>query len=273
MSSSLRDLDRVEDRIRQHRQVSSGPILVVEGPDDLLLLRDHIPQESIFPADGKRNVLRAMDSLAEWNLVGARAIVDADFDEPEGGRDDQRILLYEGRDLEGMLIGFGVLIHLLEHQGSASKLDGLGGPQNFSAQLVQEAHAIAEIRAANERESWALRFDGVDITTKTDRRTLRLDLSRYVAALIQASDSEVKAPAVLQAVVGDELDGRGPRGRDVLAFAGLALRAKAGSLPAAATGVEMLSGQLRSSAGLAIRSSEWLSAVRASIAAAEIEIG
>ncbi|WP_152642045.1 hypothetical protein [Microbacterium azadirachtae] len=265
-------MDRIEDRIRQHRQVESGPILVVEGPDDLLLLRDHVPQEIIFPADGKRNVLRAMDSLAKWNLVGIRAIVDADFDEPEGGRDDPRVLLYEGRDLEGMLILFGVLIHLLEHQGSVSKLDGAGGPQKIVGQLVQEAHIIAEIRAANERESWGLPFDKVDITGKADRRTLRLDLSRYVAALIQASDSEVKASVVLEVVVGDQLDGRGPRGRDVLAFAGLALRAQAGSLPAAATGVDVLGGQLRSSAGLAIAHSEWLSVVRESINAAEAEV-
>lgn len=272
MSSSLRDLDRVEDRIRQHRQVERGPILVVEGPDDLLLLRDHIPQEIIFPADGKRNALRAMDAIAEWKLPGIRAIVDADFDEPDDGRGDERILLYEGRDLEGMLIQFGVLAHLLDHLGSASKLVKLGGSQELCAQLVQKAHSVAEIRAANEIQSWGLRFDGVDITAKTDRRTITLDLSRYVAALIQASDTHVKAPVVLKVVVGDRLDGRGPRGRDVLAFAGLALRSHAGSLQAAATTVDVLAGQLRSSAGLAVAHSEWLSGVTESIAAAEGEI-
>ena len=273
MSSSLRDLDRVEDRLRQHRQVEKAPILIVEGPDDILLLRDHLPHEIIFAADGKSNVLRAMESFESWNLIGVRAIVDADFDEPEQGRSDPRILLYEGRDLEGMLVLLGVLAHVLEHQGSASKLGRLGGSQQLCTHLVREAHAVAEIRAANERESWGLRFDGVDISTKADRRTLRLDVSRLVTALIQASDTDVKTPTVLGIVTGDTLDGRGPRGRDVLAFAGLALRQQAGSLRAAATGVDVLSRQLRSSSGLAIEHSGWLSTVRASIDAAEVELG
>lgn len=271
MSSSLRDLDRVEDRIRQHRQVESVPVLVVEGPDDLLLLRDHLRREVIFPADGKRNALRAMESLAAWSISGVRAILDADFDEPEQ-RTDTRILLYEGRDLEGMLVLLGVLAHLLEHQGSASKLRNLGGPEELCRQLVREAHSIAEIRAANARESWGLRFDGVDVSPKVDRVTLKLDVSGFVAALIQASDTDVDAATVLSTVTGGTLDGRGPRGRDILAFAGRALRARVGSLQAAATTVDVLSRQLRSSSGLAVDRSDWLSSVRASIDAARAEL-
>lgn len=272
MSSSLRDLDRVEDRIRQHRQVERSPILIVEGPDDILVLREHVPGEIIFPADGKRNVLRAMDSLGAWGIVGVRAVVDADFDEPEQGRDDPRILLYEGRDLEAMLVLLGVLATILDHQGSASKIDSLGGARELCDQLISEAHAIAEIRAANQTQSWGLRFDAVDISSKADRRTLKIDLQRLVAALIQASDTDVSSADVLRVVKGDALDGRGPRGKDVLALAGLALRHRAGSLPVAATVVDVISGQLRSSAGLLVERSAWLTSLQAALQAADAEL-
>lgn len=272
MSNSLRDYDRIEDRLRQHRQVESTPIVIVEGPDDVLVLKNHLPSEIIFAADGKSNVLRAMNSLASWNIVGVRAIVDADFDEPDDERGDPRIVLYEGRDLEAMLVILGVLAHLFEHQGSAAKLNALGGAAQLCADLVQEAHAVAELRLANVRQSWGLRFNSVDLSAKTDRKTLQIDLARFVAALIQASDTHATAAFVLDAVRNDALDGRGPRGKDVLSLAGLALRHRAGSLPAAATGVETLGAQLRSSAGLAFERSHWLELARASIAAAEAEL-
>lgn len=272
MSSSLRDFDRIEDRLRQHRQVHKGPILIVEGPDDILVLREHLPGEIIFAADGKRNALRAMDSFSDWGIVGVRAVLDADFDEPYGGRDDPRILLYEGRDLEAMLILLGVLANVLDHQGSAAKIDRLGGARELCDQLISEAHAVAELRAANHKQAWGLRFDGVDIATKADRRTLKVDLHRLVAALIQASETDVTSAEVLMFVKGDTLDGRGPRGKDVLALAGLALRHRAGSLPVAATVVEVISGQLRSSAGMLVERSAWFSSLQASIRAASDEL-
>lgn len=272
MSSSLRELDRLEDRIRQHRQVERSPILIVEGPDDILVLREHLPREIIFAADGKRNALRAMDSLGAWGFVGIRAVLDADFDEPEDGRSDPRILLYEGRDLEAMLVLLGVLARILDHQGSAAKVESLGGARELCGQLISQAHAVAEIRAANHKESWGLRFDDVDIAAKTDRRTLKIDLQRLVAALIQASDTDVSSAEVLRVVKGDTLDGRGPRGKDVLALAGLALRHKAGSLPVAATVVDVISAQLRSSAGLLVERSAWLTSIHAAIHAADAEL-
>lgn len=271
MSESLRDLDRVEDRIRQHWQVDKRPVLAVEGPADFLVLREHLSQAVLFPADGKKNVLRAIESLGEWGLNGFRGLVDADFDEPEEGREDYRVLLYDGRDLEGMLVEMGVLAHLLEHQGSAAKLGKLGGAERLCKQLAQEAHAVAEIRAANEREAWGLRFDSVDVAAKADRDTLKLDVKRYVSALIQASDTSVQSSVVLESVTGDSLDGRGARGRDIVAFAGVALRRKAGSLPAAATTVDVLSAQLRSSAGLALSRSKWLANLRESVIVAAHE--
>ena len=58
-AESLRSFDNVADRIKQHRQASQAPILLVEGSDDFLVLREHVPAADIFPADGKKNVIAA----------------------------------------------------------------------------------------------------------------------------------------------------------------------------------------------------------------------
>lgn len=272
MSSSMREFDRVEDRLRQHRQVEVSPIILVEGPTDILLLKQHISPNLIFVADGKGNALRAVNALHNWGISGVRAVVDADFDEASSVQYPPGVLFYEKRDLEGMLISFGVLGIVLEHQGSAAKIRKAGGATDLVERLIQAAMAVAEIRWANARESWGLRFDSVDLSSKVDRRTLRLNLNGYVAALVQASDTIASIDDVLGAVSGGNLDGRGPRGRDAVAIAGVALRSKVGSLPVAAVGEEVLSGQLRSSAAFMLETSTWMMALRDLIREAEEEI-
>lgn len=272
MSSSMRELDRVEDRLRQHRQVEASPLVLVEGPSDVLLLKQHISPNLIFAADGKCNALRAASALQDWGLRGVRVVVDADFDEAASVHYPPGVFFYEKRDLEGMLISLGVLGVVLEHQGSAAKIRKAGGATALVEQLLQTAMLVAEIRWASARGSWGLRFDSVDLSSKVDRRTLRLDLNRYAAALVQASDTAASIDDVLGAVSGGNLDGRGPRGRDAVALAGLALRSKVGSLPVAAAGEEVLSGQVRSSAAFMLESSAWLMALRDLVREAEVEL-
>lgn len=272
INSSMRDFDRIEDRLRQHRQVDSRALVIVEGPGDDLVLRQHLPDVAIFSADGKRNVLRAMEAMGSWNIRGVRGVIDADFDEADNDQADDRVIFYEKRDLEGMLISLGVLSSLLEHQGSTVKLTDLGGAKALSEQLVETAMIVARIRAANYRHKWGINFDQVDISSKADRRSLNLDLRRYVSALIQTCAASVSSAEVEAVATAGNLDGRGPRGRDVLALAGLALRHKAGSLPAAATKVELLERQLRSSAAFALDRSEWMAALRVTISEAAAEV-
>ncbi|MCR2824293.1 DUF4435 domain-containing protein [Microbacterium sp. zg.Y909] len=248
-------------------------LVIVEGPDDLLVLASHVPGGTLFPADGKPNALRAVERLVEWGLEGVRAVVDADFDESCPLEEEGIVITYDGRDLEAMLASLGVLRTVLEHQGSSAKLEALGGV-DAACELVQRAaHSVAEIRAANARNSWGLRFDALDVTAKADKRTLELDIRRFAAALVQGSDTEASTTDVVAVVVGSPLDGRGPRGKDIAAFAGFGLRARFGSLPAAATSADVICAQLRSSAGLALERSQWMAMLRQSIeqAAAEVD--
>ena len=51
---SLIEFDRPADRIRQHRQVYGGPILVTESHNDELVLKPHVGDVSFFPVGGKK---------------------------------------------------------------------------------------------------------------------------------------------------------------------------------------------------------------------------
>ena len=85
--SSLREYDNPADRIRQHRQASTSPLLIVEGPDDLLVLRPHLdPLVEIFPVDGKRNAAIVGTQLVEWAIGRFIVVVDHDFDGDDAAR-------------------------------------------------------------------------------------------------------------------------------------------------------------------------------------------
>lgn len=270
-SNSLRELDRVEDRLRQHRQVVNAPIVIVEGPDDQLVLKKHIEPSIIFPADGKRNVLRAIRALSNWGESALTAIIDVDFDDStELAELADLVYPYEKRDLEGMLIALGVLASVLEHQGSSAKLKGCGGTDQLINRLVHEIAPVTAMRHANGRARLGLAFDRVKVGDKMQASTLKLGLTNYCAALLQASETEVDQ-ATLDAAIAEyaDDDALGPRGRDVVEVAGVALRRVAGSLQAAAATEEVLTRQVHSSSGLALSTSDWIDGLKRRILLSE----
>lgn len=268
--TSLREYDRVEDRIRQQRQVEKGPILIVEGPDDLSVLKSHLNSKNIFPASGKENVLKAMRTLEEWGTKGVRGLVDSDFD---GDPEDPCIITYLGRDLEGMIIKIGGLAHLLEHIGSRAKIEQEGGSSAIVDNLVERAMDIALLRFHSRNNQWGLSFDKVDLKSKIDKATLDINRNNYLSSLRQASNGAVSIAEIESACGrGGVADGRGPRGRDVLAWVGIGLRRRYASLNAQACEGSQLENQLRASAGFFLERSEWLRNLREEMRLAADEV-
>ncbi len=263
MSGSLRELDRLEDRIRAHRQVRSNvPIVVVEGPSDELVLSPHLGSEvDIFPADGKSNLVTCGRSLRDMRVSGFLLIFDNDFDDPDDILDLADFQNpYDGRDLEAMLISLGVLETVVKHQGSEEKIEHLGGYEQLLEMLSEELLPLTSLRIASARECWALAFDRVDVVSKIDLLSLELNLKNYCAAVYQASDTDASISDIETAASGGNSRGIDHhRGKDMVAMAGIALRRKVGSLPKAATSVELLTNQLHSSAGFALAKSRWMS--------------
>jgi hypothetical protein len=256
---SLRGYDRPADRMLQHRQVSSKPILIVEGPDDLLTLRDHLPGVEIFPVDGKANVVEAARALIKSNLDGFLCVTDNDFDHKGDLIDiDQFHYPYDQRDLESMLIRLGVLAQVIEHLGSKEKLAKLGGAEKLVAIIEAEVAPVSNLRKANVNQAWGLAFDQVDLASKVDKETLKLRVSSYCAALVQASSTQLKSIELSRIAAQRFQDELGHRGKDVVAVAGTALRKKAGNQQQAVCVEQVLTAHLRSSCGFALSKSSWL---------------
>ncbi len=247
--------------MRQHRQVSNAPIVVVEGPDDLLTLRTHLDGFDIFPGDGKTNVISCCRALLNWQIERFICVVDRDFNWRDHEDTDRACYPYLLRDLESMLISLGVLALILDHQGSAEKLSATGGPHKLVRRLVELVEPVSRLRAANAREGWGIRFDEVSLGSKIDAKNLTLKVPNYCVALA-ATTSGVDAATLIDASTASVDDEFGPRGKDVLVATGVALRRCAGSLQHQATTEPIISAQLRSSCGLALSQSDWLHELR-----------
>lgn len=249
------------DRIRQHRQVHGGPILLTEGPSDVLILRPHLHGVSFFPVNGKNNVFACLLSIQQWNLTGVIGVTDRDFegDGQVAAEIQDSHMHYMERDLEYMLVQIGVLSTVIEHLGSEEKLNRLGGPQELIAKLLETVKPITRLRMKSRKSGWALAFDSVDLSGKLDQKTLELKISGYCAALGRIEPCSASVAEIVSAANDDSLDdGYGPRGRDLIVAAGVALRHLAGTLKQAAVSEQVLAAHVHSSSGLALSRSDWL---------------
>jgi len=269
LTDSVRDLDRVEDRIRMHRQVERETILLVEGPSDALVLRPLIDNVKVFAANTKSNVYSAISALGSWGITGVRGVVDRDFDEDA---EVTGIIAWQGRDLENMLIGLGVLADVIEHQGSDVKIAKVGGAGALVDRLVKSLSEVSRLRRINTREGLGLPFDDVSLASKVSQKTLVLDFTSYLTSLLSKAGYPVQVDQLKARVSSEEDDALGPRGKDVVALAGVALRSVAGNLKAHACDEPVLSGQLRSSAQFALHSSEWIVHLRRELEDARVEM-
>lgn len=266
--SSLKEFDRLADRIRQHRQGDKSPILVVEGDGDRLTLADLLEGVDIFIAGNRPTALRESKQLAAWSFDRFACVVDRDFDLDleDTGPLDERLHPYEEPDLEAMLIANGALASLLEHLGSTQKLTGRGGATAVVLQLCASMRAIASLRRENAVNGWGLAFDRVDLASKIDRRTLSLNVARYCQALSATTQHSVSTQQLIEVATRADRS-LGVRGKDVVAAAGVALRQAVGSLPSAACTEDALSCTLRFGGARFLRECNWTSDLRAVIAA------
>jgi hypothetical protein len=253
-----------------HRQVDPSAVLLVEGPSDLLVLRPLVDGVSIFVANTKSNVYRAVSALKLWDIPGVRGVVDSDFDEDE---EVSGIVPWDGRDLENMLVGIGVLASVIDHQGSEIKIGKLGGSSLLVTSLIESLSEVTRLRFINSRDSLGLPFDDVDIASKVNQKNLKFDITGYVTALLSKVGYPVTVGCLIDKIRSEIDDQLGPRGKDIVALAGVALRSRAGNLKAHACEEPVLSSQLRSSASFALDKSEWFTKLRVDLHVARNEVG
>lgn len=260
---SLRAYDRLADRLRLHRQADSRPIVVVEGESDRRLVRDVVGdgEAAMFVGEGRSGVLAVASAMKGMGIDRVVCLVDRDFDDlvEVAIAAALPVVAYDGADLEDMLMGSPSALRAIEELASNEKLVSYG-LDALLARVRDQATPLARLRRGNAINSWGLVFDSVDVRSKVDKRTLELNVLALCMALAPTvggvSVGELQAVAAAGACVECPRTGRRLlRGRDQLAFIGVALRKLVGSRPKEQTDPDFLAAVLRSSAN-----PEWLRA-------------
>ncbi|UUU23565.1 DUF4435 domain-containing protein [Streptomyces sp. DSM 40750] len=267
---SIREYDRLADRIRLHRQIDKNPVIIVEGPSDVLMLNRAFPHEwTYFPAGTRPVALQAVRELHGWNTQKFIGVVDRDFDDDvqECEKQGLPLLPYENADIEAMLANGKAYLALLNELGSSEKISKGGGTRAILQIAQKTVEPIALLRRANFENQWGLAFDEVDVASKIDPKTLKLKLQPYCAALSATVSNDPSQSILLDYATGKKTPSYIPscprgsepyyRGRDLLAVTGVALRALAGSCARNITDAEHLAKVLRLTATAFIYHSKW----------------
>ncbi|MEU1051731.1 hypothetical protein [Streptomyces sp. NPDC005876] len=281
-SPSLRELDRLEDRIRLHRQRDKRPVVIVEGPSDVRILQRAFQGKDIayFPASTRSVALEAAEKLEAWTQENFACVVDRDFDDVVDDA-EQRLRTvhpYENADMEAMLVLSRAGLDLLLEIGSCDKIENLGGAQKVASQLIGILGPITRLRRANAENGWGLAFDAVDLSSKIDKKTMTLKIRSFCNALLDNSRNRSELPAhdwpelPSLAALTDYAEGRQHvtrepvcprgsepyfRGRDFLLVLGVALCGYCGTKRAQSVTLDNLEGALRLAGAHELRVNQW----------------
>nr|WP_163016860.1 DUF4435 domain-containing protein [Streptomyces chartreusis] len=270
-SPSLRDLDRLADRVRLHRQRDQRPFLIVEGPSDARVLQRAFHDKDIayFPAATRSLALEAAEKLEEWKQDHFACVVDRDFDHEVEAAEKRlnSIHSYENADMEAMLAVSKAGYDLLLEIGSSEKIDQLGGVKKIALQLMAVLEPVTRLRRANSEHNWGLAFDKVDLSSKIDKKAVTLRLRPYCSALHERSDGSPGVSVLIEYAAGVRPLSRDPvcprgskpyfRGRDFLLILGVALCGYCGTKRAQSVTQENLESALRLAGAHEIRNSRW----------------
>jgi hypothetical protein len=273
--SSLYAFDRIADRIKQARQVSSAPAVVVEGKGDrrflsrLSALRD----ADVYIAGTRDRVLTTAHDVVQLSLSRVVCVVDRDFDDvvSQAEVDLAVLIAYDNADLEAMLWTSAALEALLEEVGSEEKLEAFGGTEALRDAVNSVLAPVCRLRRANALEGWGLPFDAVDLASKIDLRTLSLSVQSLCDALWRPDLGVAKSQ--LYEVAADGSVPTCPhsgaeliRGKDAVAVTGVALRRLIGSLTHQQASGDRLEETLRlASSDAHVSTTRWLSRVGAAL--------
>jgi len=178
----------VANWVRMVRQEHVGAILLVEGDTDARLYSRVIDRSScvVINANEKQNVLDALEILDGERFAGIVGIVDADFDRlTTKSLISNNLLLTDTHDLETLLLTSPSLENVLSSYSSRVRLDRLNKPVREI--MIDSAMPFGYLRWISEREGLSLDFKELKYSRYIDIKTLEVDISRLVVAILSRS--------------------------------------------------------------------------------------
>lgn len=236
MSTSLREYDRLPDRIRHSRQSDQRGVVVVEGPSDKRLL-DRISEKrwATFPAGTRDEVVATVSGALELGVAKVVGLIDRDFDDLADSLSDTDlpIVTFDEADLEAALIRGEYFDHLVSEIASSKKVASNGGISELRRLAITFATLIGSIRRQNAIHGWGINFDSVELHQRVDSSTLSLKSSGFCAVVSRVSGgaiSPAKVKEILDTVAPYPPEAGNFRGKDALILVQVALKRRWGEM-------------------------------------------
>jgi Protein of unknown function (DUF4435) len=168
--------DRIANKIRLRREISSSTFLLVEGSSDKVFYERFVDKLvcELETATGKIRVINVLEILDKSNFSGVLGIVDADFDRLESlSHNSPNLLLTDTHDLETMLINSPALDKVVREFGSEDKISKFG--MDVRTALTKAGMSIGYLRWISHRDRLNLTFSGIKYSKFIKEQNLQLD--------------------------------------------------------------------------------------------------
>jgi Protein of unknown function (DUF4435) len=200
--------DRIANKIRLRREISSSTFLLVEGSSDKVFYERFIDNAAckLEIAAGKLRVINVLDILDKSNFSGVLGIVDADFDRLESvSHNSPNLLLTDTHDLETMLINSPALDKVVREFGSEEKITKFG--IDMRTALVETGISIGYLRWISQRDQLNLTFKGIKYSKFIKEQSLQLDELELIKEVKNKSQMlSLDNKAILQRITEQKSD-------------------------------------------------------------------
>lgn len=173
--------DRIANKIRLRREISSSTFLLVEGSSDKVFYERFIDKEvcELEIAAGKIRVINVLDILDKSMFSGVLGIVDADFDRLETSiHNRSNLLRTDTHDLETMLIKSPALDKVVREFGSEDKIAKFD--IDVRTALVKAGISIGYLRWISQCDRLDLTFNGIKFSKFINEQSLSIDEAKMI---------------------------------------------------------------------------------------------
>jgi hypothetical protein len=244
----------VAAQIRLLRQLWQGAILVLEGETDAKVFGNFIDDTAcqIEIAFGKANLCSALDLLEDEGFSGVLGIVDADFDRITGETYAlEGLCVTDLHDLDLVIFASTSFDRYLAEHGNSKRVEASfkGDLEAIRSIIVNSCSPIACARLVSERQNLRLYFKDIKHSDFIDRKTLAVDETALIKALIDRSATRCTTEDLKTYIEREKSRSHDPyqlaSGHDVAAVFGIALRELLGDRRDAHTWADEIEAGLR----------------------------
>ncbi|MBR7152601.1 MAG: DUF4435 domain-containing protein [Candidatus Methanomethylophilaceae archaeon] len=245
--------DDISNQVLMHRTAFDGTFLLVEGVTDERLFEKFASDSvRIVECHSKDNVKGTVKELERRKAAdGVVGIVDSDLDRLRGRRVKPPLFHTDCRDMEMMTIRSRALDHVLAEYGDVEKLESfrtrIGSVRD---RLIESSYPIGLLMYLSQKNGMNLSFKDLDFRDFINPRTMSLDASAMVNAVIEntryGNHSRKRVLSMLDyeaGMLGDKWDAA--RGHDTVDILLLGLKNGFGSYNAKGLREGELGGALR----------------------------